>query len=76
MTTPSTSPPKSANWQAAKDTFHAYATWLAGINWMPFWGLSIVVLTVFGVLTVPQLGVVIILISMVIKVICKEQIQA
>jgi sensor histidine kinase YesM len=34
------------------------------------------VLTVFGVLTVPQLGFVIILISMVIKAIFKQQIQA
>ena len=75
MTTPS-SPPKSANWQAAKDAFHVYATWLIGISWMLFFGLSIVVLTVFGVLTVPQLGVVIILISMVIKAIFKQQIQA
>ena len=75
MTTPSSSP-KSANWQAAKDTFHAYATWLVGISWLLFFGLSIVVLTVFGVLTVPQLGVVIILISIVIKAIFKQQIQA
>jgi sensor histidine kinase YesM len=75
MTTPS-SPPNSANWQAAKDAFHVYATWLTGISWMLFLGLSIVVLTVFGVLTVPQLGFVIILISMVIKAIFKQQIQA
>jgi sensor histidine kinase YesM len=75
MTTPSSSP-KSANWQAAKDAFHVYATWLIGISWMLFFGLSIVVLTVFGVLTVPQLGLVIILISIVIKAIFKQQIQA
>ena len=76
MTTPSSSPPKSANWQAAKDTFHAYATWLVGISWMLFFGLSLVLLIASGVLLVPQLGFVIILISIVIKAIFKQQIQA
>ena len=76
MTTPSSSPPKSANWQAAKDTFHAYATWLVGISWMLFFGLSLVLLLASGVLLVPQLGFVIILISIVIKAIFKQQIQA
>jgi sensor histidine kinase YesM len=75
MTTPSSSP-KSANWQAAKDTFHAYATWLVGISWMLFFGLSLVLLIASGVLLVPQLGFVIILISIVIKAIFKQQIQA
>jgi sensor histidine kinase YesM len=76
MTTPSSSPPKSAKWQAAKDTFHAYATWLVGISWMLFFGLSLVLLIASGVLLVPQLGFVIILISIVIKAIFKQQIQA
>lgn len=75
MTTPSSSS-KSANWQAAKDTFHAYATWLVGISWMLFFGLSLVLLIASGVLLVPQLGFVIILISIVIKAIFKQQIQA
>ena len=75
MTTPSSSP-KSANWQAAKDTFHAYATWLVGISWMLFFGLSLVLLIAFGIFDLPQLGFLIILISMVIKAIFKQQIQA
>jgi sensor histidine kinase YesM len=75
MTTPS-SPPKTANWQAAKDTFHAYATWLVGISWMLFFGLSIVLLMAFGIFDLPQLGFLIILTSIVIKVIFKQQIQA
>jgi sensor histidine kinase YesM len=75
MTTPSSSP-KSANWQAAKDAFHVYATWLIGISWMLFFGLSLVLLIAFGIFDLPQLGFLIILISMVIKAIFKQQIQA
>ncbi len=74
MTTPSSSKPP--NWQAAKDTFYAYATWLVSISWLLFWGLSIVLLTAFGILDVPQLAFLIILTSIVIKATFKQQIQA
>jgi sensor histidine kinase YesM len=75
MTTPSSSP-NAPNWQAAKDTFHAYATWLVNISWKLFVGLSIVLLMAFGIFDLPQLAFLIILISMVIKAIFKQQIQA
>ena len=75
MTTPSSSA-NPINWQAAKDIFHAYATWLVSISWMLFWGLSIVLLTALGILQLPQLAFLIILTSIVIKATFKQQIQA
>ena len=75
MTTPSPSP-KPPNWQAAKDTFHAYATWLVNISWKLFFGLSIVLLMAFGIFDLPQLAFLIILTSIVIKATFKQQIQA
>ena len=75
MTTPSSSA-NPINWQAAKDLFHAYATWLVSISWMLFWGLSIVLLTALGILQLPQLAFLIILTSIVIKATFKQQIQA
>ena len=75
MTTPSPST-NSINWQAAKDIFHAYASWLISISWMLFWGLSIVLLTALGILQLPQLAFLIILTSIVIKATFKQQIQA
>ena len=75
MTTPSSSP-KPPNWQAAKDTFYAYATWLVNISWKLFVGLSIVLLMAFGIFDLPQLAFLIILTSIVIKATFKQQIQA
>ena len=75
MTTPSSSP-NAPNWQAAKDTFHAYATWLVNISWKLFVGLSIVLLMAFGIFDLPQLAFLIILTSIVIKATFKQQIQA
>ena len=75
MTTPSPST-NPINWQAAKDIFHAYASWLISISWMLFWGLSIVLLTALGILQLPQLAFLIILTSIVIKATFKQQIQA
>ncbi len=75
MTTPSPST-NPINWQAAKDIFHAYASWLISISWLLFWGLSIVLLTALGILQLPQLAFLIILTSIVIKATFKQQIQA
>jgi sensor histidine kinase YesM len=75
MTTPSSSP-NAPNWQATKDTFHAYATWLVNISWKLFVGLSIVLLMAFGIFDLPQLAFLIILTSIVIKATFKQQIQA
>ena len=69
MTTPS-------KWQPFKEAFHDYATWLVSISWWLFIGFSMVVMTAAGMLLVPQLGILLVLTSIVVKVSYKQQIQA
>jgi len=69
MTTPS-------KWQPFKEAFHDYATWLVSISWCLFIGFSMVVMTAAGMLLVPQLGILLVLTSIVVKFSYKQQIQA
>ena len=73
--TPSPAAAPSA-WQPFKDAFHAYAKWLLSISWKLFIGLSFLLMTAGGILSIPQVALLIILTSIVIKVTFKYQTQA
>ena len=78
MTTSTSSEPSAntSKWQPAKDTFHAYASWLVSISWKLFSGLSLVLMIAGGIIQLPQVAFLIILTSIVIKATFKQQIQA
>ncbi|MFM8823521.1 MAG: sensor histidine kinase, partial [Limnohabitans sp.] len=63
-------------WQPFKDAFHAYAKWLLSISWKLFMGLSFLLMMAAGILNIPQVAILFILTSIVIKVTFKSQTQA
>lgn len=63
-------------WQPLKDAFHGYAKWLLSISWKLFIGLSFLLMMAGGILNLPQVALLIILTSIVIKVTFKYQTQA
>ena len=63
-------------WQPFKDAFHGYAKWLLSISWKLFFGVSFLLMMAGGILNIPQIGLLIILTSIVIKVTFKYQTQA
>ena len=78
MTTPNSTPPTTfaALWREFKGFTFAYAKWLVSISWKLFAGISFVLLMAGGMVDLPQLAVLMILTSMVIKASFKQQIQA
>ncbi len=63
-------------WQPFKDAFYAYAKWLLSISWKLFMGLSFLLMMAAGILNIPQVAILFILTSIVIKVTFKSQTQA
>jgi sensor histidine kinase YesM len=63
-------------WQPFKDAFHGYAKWLLSISWKLFIGVSLLLMMAGGILDIPQIALLIILTSIVIKVTFKYQTQA
>jgi sensor histidine kinase YesM len=63
-------------WQPFKDAFHGYAKWLLSISWKLFMGVSFLLMMACSILTIPQVALLIILTSIVIKVTFKYQTQA
>ena len=63
-------------WQPFKDAFHAYAKWLLSISWKLFSGVSFLLMIGFSILAIPQVALLIIVTSIVIKVTYKYQTQA
>ena len=63
-------------WQPFKDAFHGYAKWLLSISWKLFIGVSFLLMMASGILDIPQVALLIILTSIVIKVTFKYQTQA
>jgi len=73
--TPASAAAPSA-WQPLKDAFHGYAKWLLSISWKLFIGVSFLLMMAGGILDLPQVALLIILTSIVIKVTFKYQTQA
>lgn len=75
LTSPVPSPAPS-KWQPFKDAFHDYARWLVSISWKLFAAISFVAMMAGAMLLIPQVTVLLILTSIVIKASYKQQIQA
>ncbi len=78
MTTSNPTPPTTfaALWREFKGVVNAYAKWLVSISWKLFAAISFVLLIAGGMIDLPQLAILIVLTSIVIKASFKQQIQA
>jgi len=78
MTTSNPTPPTTfaALWREFKGVVNAYAKWLVSISWTLFAAISFVLMMAGGMIDLPQLAILIVLTSIVIKASFKQQIQA
>ncbi len=78
MTTSNPTPPTTfaALWREFKGVVNAYAKWLVSISWKLFAAISFVLMIAGGMIDLPQLAILIVLTSIVIKASFKQQIQA
>ncbi len=78
MTTSNPTPPTTfaALWREFKGVVNAYAKWLVSISWTLFAAISFVLMIAGGMIDLPQLAILIVLTSIVIKASFKQQIQA